>query len=124
MRVSKVTISEHQIQSAFFKIVALHERTYPMLKIMFAVPNAAKRSMALASMLKAEGMRSGVPDVMFPYANGKYYGLALEFKSAKGKPTENQLEWIAKLEQYGWKCVIVNDAELAWNVVKEYLIKK
>ena len=124
MRVSKVTISEHQIQSAFFKIVALHERTYPMLKIMFAVPNAAKRSMALASMLKAEGMRSGVPDVMFPYANGKYYGLALEFKSAKGKPTDNQIEWMQKLQTYGWDCHVVNDYEAAWNIVLDYIKNK
>jgi hypothetical protein len=124
MRTSKVTISEHQIQSAFFKIVAMQERVYPMLKIMFAVPNAAKRSMALASMLKAEGMRSGVPDVMFPYNNGKYNGLALEFKSAKGKPTENQLLWIASLQKYGWDCYIVNNSESAWNYVLDYIKNK
>ena len=124
MRVSKVTVSEHQIQSAFFKIVTLHERTYPMIKIMFAVPNAAKRSMALASMLKAEGMRSGVPDVMFPYNNGKYNGLALEFKSEKGKATENQLMWIASLQEYGWDCFIVNNSELAWNHVLDYIKNK
>jgi len=121
MRISKVTVSEHQIQSLFFKLVSLHERTYPMLKIMFAVPNAAKRSMSLAAMLKAEGMRSGVPDVVFPYYNGKYHGLALEFKSAKGKPTENQLLWMTNLQEYGWDCFIVNDADEAWKIVLDYI---
>ncbi len=113
--------SEHQIQKAFIKLVDLHLKRYPMLNILFAVPNAAKRSYALAAMLKAEGLRSGCPDIMFPYNNGKYNGLALEFKSALGKPTENQILFMKQLESYGWKCLLVNDSELAWNQVLDYI---
>jgi len=124
MRTSKNNASEHQIQSAFIKRVELHYKTYPQLEILFAVPNAAKRSYALAAMLKAEGMKSGVPDIMWPYNNGQYAGLALEFKSQIGKLTDNQIAFMEKLTAHGWLCLKVNDAELAWQHVKSYLINK
>lgn len=124
MKAMKSHPSEHQIQSAFIKIVDLHLKTYPQLELLFAVPNAAKRSPALAAMMKAEGMRSGVPDIMFPYANGTHYGLALEFKSAKGKPTDNQIEWMGRLDHYGWICYVVKDAQEAWDIVLQYLKNK
>lgn len=121
MKVSKPTASEHQIQSAFFKLVTLYEIKYPQLKLLFAVPNAAKRSMALAAMLKAEGMRSGIPDIMFPFANKSHNGLALEFKSAIGKPTANQSEYLSLLEKHNWQCHIVNDSEKALKILLTYL---
>lgn len=116
--------SEHQIQSAYIKLVDYHLKTYPQLNILFAVPNAAKRSMALASMLKAEGMRSGVPDVLLPFNNGKYNGLALEFKAGKNTLTDNQLNWFSQLSNYGWLCVEVRDAQGAWDITKDYILGK
>lgn len=121
MKITKVKLSEHAIQSSFIKIIDLQIKVYPMLCLLFAIPNAAKRSMALAAMLKAEGLRSGVPDIMFPYKNNTFNGLALEFKAGKNKPTPEQLTWMNNLAHYGWKCVVVYDALEAWDIVKHYI---
>ena len=92
---------------------------------MFAIPNGGHRHISVAKKLKAEGVKSGVPDILLPAARGGYHGLFVEMKSGKNKPTPVQEKWHAALRQeafhvevcYGW----VNAAE----VIKKYLkIKK
>lgn len=113
--------SEHQIQATFIKNVRLHENKFPQLKLLFAVPNAAKRSMAIAAMMKAEGLRAGVPDIMFPWANNTHNGLAIEFKSHTGRLSDEQKDYLALLDQHHWKTCVLRDAEQAWIEVFNYL---
>lgn len=112
---------EHDIQSAFFDWVRLAKNMHPVLKLMFAVPNAGKRSFKTAARMKAEGLVSGVPDVMFPVARRGFNGLAMEFKRPKQTPTENQLEFMDGLQKENWLVVVVTDSEAAIRTVKDYL---
>lgn len=121
-----VELSEHQVQSTFFKWVRIAEKQYPALRLMFAVPNAAKRSFKLAAMLKAEGMRHGVPDVLLPVARYPFIGLAIEFKKPDGKnPTgklsDYQIEFIDFLVKENWLVCVLDDAEEAIRITKNYL---
>ena len=83
----------------------------------FAVPNAARRSPRTAAMLKAQGMRAGVPDLILPKAPyGKFdiTGVAVEMKRASGgRVSPEQAEWIALLESCGWRCIVAKGAEHA-----------
>jgi hypothetical protein len=116
-----ITPSEHQIQSAFFAWVRLSEKKYPVLRLMFAVPNAGKRGYKTASMMVAEGLRKGVLDVMFPVARIGFNGLAIEFKKPGGKMTTEQAEYTEMLVNENWLAVVMTDTESAISTVKNYL---
>jgi hypothetical protein len=70
---------------------------------MFSVPNGAHLSAIQARILKAEGMTAGVADVLFlhPSTDGAYAGLAIEFKTSKGRQSQLQKDWQAELENVG-----------------------
>lgn len=118
--------TEHAIQSAFCDWCRLNETRYPALKLAFAVPNAAKRSVRLAARMKAEGLRAGVPDWILPvpaqnYPYG-YIGLAIELKAHRTKISPAQSEYMAMLKSYGWRVELVRDDwEIAKRIVEEYL---
>lgn len=88
---------------------------------MFSVPNGGKREKREAIRLKAEGMLAGVPDIMIAEPSREFHGLFLEFKTAKGKPSESQKEIITKLREKNYKCVIVRSADDAWRTLMWYL---
>jgi hypothetical protein len=65
-----------------------------------AIPNAAKRSQWAAMQAKREGMSAGFPDVMCLWAGG---GVCfIEFKAAKGRINDNQNDWLARLDRWGF----------------------
>ena len=113
--------SEHKIQSAFFAWVRLSEKRYPVLRLMFAVPNAGKRGYKTASMMIAEGLRKGVLDVIFPVARSGFNGLAIEFKKPGGKMTSEQIEYSEMLVNENWLVALITDSEEAIRTVKNYL---
>ena len=118
----KTEASEHQIQASFIKEIRLLEQRYPELRTLFAVPNAAKRSFKLAAMLKAEGMLSGVPDIILPVARKGFNGLMIEFKKpVTGRLTGAQQDYIDLIVKENWLVVVMTDAQAAINVVKNYL---
>lgn len=78
---------------------------------MVAIPNAGKRSRWAAAQVKKEGMATGFPDVMciWPDAGVCF----LEFKTPKGRLSENQQEWIGRLDARGHKVAVVRSVEEA-----------
>jgi hypothetical protein len=117
----RLELSEHDIQKSFFDQIRLMEAKHPILKLMLAVPNAAKRSYKLAAMLKAEGMRKGMLDVLFLVPMKGFSGLAIEFKKVGGKLTPEQLDYIDLLTKAGWLVIVETSADSAMKVVKNYL---
>jgi hypothetical protein len=104
--------SEHQIQSEFFRWAALREAKVPELGLLYAVPNAAKRGPALASKMKREGLKAGVPDIVLPslqpVVSGQmvFYGsLYIEMKLPTTYPSPHQRDWADRLERSGMKVV-------------------
>lgn len=112
---------EHLNQAALFSWAKSAEKRYPELQWMFAVPNAAKRSVRLAARMKAEGLKSGVPDILLPVARMGYHGLFIEMKAPKGRLSENQEVWLAGLCEQGYKSVVCCGWEVARDTIIEYL---
>jgi len=117
-------LKEHDIQSGFFswcKFPPALEK-YPELKLFFAVPNGMwSKNIQIAVKAKKEGLRRGVPDTFLPVARGKYYGLFIEFKTAKNYLTRDQKEWFAWLAEQGFLCKIAKSTDEAIKIVEDYL---
>jgi hypothetical protein len=104
-------LTEHQEQKNFVKWFELQ---YPKIKL-FAIPNGGNRNVVTATMLKAEGVRKGVPDIFIPE-----WRLWLEFKRVKGgKVSLEQQDWIDYLNGCGYTAVVVN----GFDVAKDYVLK-
>ncbi|MEG8224039.1 VRR-NUC domain-containing protein, partial [Sphingomonas sp. HH69] len=58
-----------------------------------------------------EGLSSGFPDVLC-FWRGKGVA-AIEFKAAKGRISENQTEWLDRLNELGVPATIMRDADEA-----------
>lgn len=76
---------EHRLQVALFDYLAFALR--PELEAR-AVPNGEKRHIAVASRLKAEGVRRGTPDIFICLPQGRIAWL--EMKAAKGSLSPEQ----------------------------------
>lgn len=110
-------ISEHAIQSAYFDWAKLH----PVARRAYAVPNAAKRSPRLASMMIKEGLRKGVLDVHIPVAAGGCHGMWIEFKAGKNTMTPEQASEVDQLSKDGFFVLVAWDTVNAIQKTSEYL---
>ena len=99
----------------------LAEGRYPELALLFAVPNGGLRNKATAAMLKAEGVKAGVPDLWLPVPRGGYLGLVIEEKAGKGRPTPEQKAWLAALTAQGWLALVCVGAEATIAALEGYL---
>jgi len=112
---------EHDLQVQIITWCRYNQGKYPQLKLIYAIPNQAKRSFALANYLKAEGMATGVPDLAIPAPNKTFSALYIELKIGKNKPTPKQLEWHKMLREYG-NCVFVSyNFDDTIDIIKNYL---
>ncbi len=55
-------------QEALFSWAAYRTGLMPELQYMYHVPNGGKRDKATAAVLKRQGVKAGVPDIMLPAA--------------------------------------------------------
>lgn len=83
---------------------------YPELAMLYHIPNE-RSDKVQAAILKAMGVKPGVPDLHLPIPSGKYHSLYIEMKALDGKPDIDQLWWAEHLKAngnahafcYGWK---------------------
>lgn len=106
--------SEHYEQVLF---VMWFRKQYPKHKI-FAIPNGGSRGTGISakvtgSMLKAEGVDPGVPDLMIPAAK-----MFIEMKSKSGKIKDEQQEYIDYLKECGYKVYVAYGADEAIQYTK------
>ena len=72
--------------------------------------------------LKAEGVRSGVPDLFLAYPTPFAHGLFIEMKKRKGgRVSDSQKPFISELNEQGYKAVVCHGAEAAINEIKRYI---
>ena len=79
-------------QEALFSWAAYRTEIMPELQYMYHVPNGGKRDKATAAVLKRQGVKAGVPDIMLPAARAGYHGLYIELKAGENTTTKKQKE--------------------------------
>lgn len=89
---------------------------------MFAIPNEGKRSKVLGAKMRAQGLRSGVPDIFLALPMHGRPGLFIEMKKQKGGVvSDNQEKWISRLKLAGYVVEVCKGAEEAKKVITNYL---
>lgn len=79
-----------------------NEESHPSLIYVMHAPNEGKRGWKAQSNLRLLGVRKGIPDIIWPYPWLNYYGIALELKASKKKPTPEQARWLLHLRKSRW----------------------
>lgn len=114
-------MTEHEHQAALFRWARLASGARPELALMFAVPNGGARTARTGAMLKAEGVKAGVPDIFLPVPRDNWHGLFIELKTAKGCASAVQREWIARLQEQGYRAEVCRGWNTARELIEEYL---
>ena len=112
---------ERPHQVALIKWVRAVKDIYPVLKLLYAVPNGGDRNLRVARKLKAEGVTAGVADLRLPAARRGYHGLYLEMKSEEGVAAKEQKEFLRGVSGEGYCAVIAQGvdearATLEWHI--------
>jgi hypothetical protein len=114
-------MTEHDLQSSIIDECNLRANQEPLFGRIFAVPNGGARSVVVGRKLKAEGVKRGVPDLVWPIPRGDYNGLVMELKVGRNKASAEQNEWLEFFESIGWyACVVHDDPAVAMNVLEWY----
>lgn len=111
---------EGRIQAEFFDKVPLFFPTLPD-KLLFAVPNGGSRNKIEAANMKRQGTKRGVADVICQIPKKGYASLCMEFKTMKGKQSDEQKEYQRQVESAGSKYVLVRSVEQAIKELSWYL---
>ena len=115
-------ISEAEEQCMLFQWAQMMLPIYPELKLMYHIPNEGKRSKVTGAIMKAMGLKPGVPDICLPVPRGRYHGLYIELKRADGgKATKNQVEWLTELDKQGYAVTLCHGWQAAGEEIKVYL---
>ena len=112
-------MSESQIQKAcvrWFRIV--HRDIEPLF---FSVPNGGYRCATTARIMKAEGQRAGVADLILLVPRQGYCALCIEMKTRKGYQSEAQKVFQEKAEEQGAKYVVCRSLDEFQKVIRWYL---
>lgn len=127
--------TEHGEQTALVCWANYCAQWFPQLGRLFAIGNGGSRgdteqSRKIAGgMMKAEGVKPGVPDLFLPVPrnvasmNAMYAGLFIELKRVGGGDggSPDQLDWIAYLNEVGYAAQICNGWKDAARVIRLYL---
>lgn len=80
--------AEHGIQAAIMRYL---DTALPASYRAFAVPNGGKRDKITGAILKREGVKAGVPDIVI-VRNGGFVAF-IEVKTQAGRLSNSQVEW-------------------------------
>lgn len=120
-------MTEHDSQAAFVAEILYRYANDPTFvrPLFFAVPNgmwiAGKNPYALMNKYKAEGLHPGVCDVFYLQPRGGWSYLAIEMKSATGKTSPAQDEFIRTALSVGGMAVVCRSADEAVEVFTRYM---
>lgn len=109
-------------QINLFRWAEWQQGAYPELKRLYHIPNGGFRNKATAGRLKAEGVKSGVPDLCLPVPHGGFHGLYVEMKRLRGNTTtKDQDDWLGFLKERGYFTAVCKGWEAAAKVILEYI---
>lgn len=127
--------SEHGHQRAFFAWLAMNKDRFPNAHLAFAIPNGGLRDKITAAKLKAEGVKSGVPDIFYPVPNNDwdihpemrlmpYHGLFIEMKAGNGKLSKEQSEFLLEVQSLDFAACICWSWRAAAKAFEDYATGK
>ena len=112
-------LTESQIQQ---QCVEWFRRTYPSIEpLFFAVPNGGARNPWTAKIMRDEGVRSGVADLILQIPIGGYASLAIEMKTPVGKQSESQKKYEMLAKKMKNKYVVCRSLEEFKKAIREYI---
>lgn len=114
-------LTESQIQK---QCVEWFRKTYPGIEpLFFAVPNGGARNAWTAKIMRDEGVRAGVADLILQIPMGGYASLAIEMKTPVGRQSQSQKEYERLAKRMRNKYVVCRSLEEFQKAVKEYIEK-
>lgn len=121
MNLANMKRSETTEQIGLINWARANEEYVPELRLLHHIPNEGIRTNG--PVLKAAGMKAGVPDLSLPVPRRGFHGLYIEMKFEKGKTTKAQEEFMALLREQGYKTAVAYGAEQAREVIRHYLAR-
>ena len=118
MNVLRDKMSEHNIQVQVCHYLDFLQNRFHFRY--FAIPNGGARNAITGKMLKDEGVKKGVPDLFIPFYSLGFYGLFIEMKTAKGKLSKEQNEWLDYLKTQNFRSVVCYSFEDARKEIDYY----
>lgn len=127
---------EEQEQAWLMEWAAWATPREPLLDLLYHVPNGGARPASVrtradgrtvrysveAAKLKAQGVKTGVPDLFLPVPRRGYHGLYIELKRLRGgKLEEEQKAWIVRLTRQGYCVKVCRGWVRAAGVICAYL---
>lgn len=115
--------TEDEEQRAVIAWADANTGKYPELHLLYHIPNGGARNPATGALLKAAGVRAGVPDLHLPCARNGDAGLWIEMKRSdhSNASSAQQKVWIAALRREGHRVVVCYGAGAAITALEEYL---
>lgn len=129
MQHKRLSPSEHGEQRQLVRWASVFSKKYPALDLLFAIPNGGNRNAITGSLLKAEGVKPGVPDLCLPVSNKEHHGLFIELKresarpkrAGKGGVSNAQRWWLDSLAEQGFRTEVCYGAKDAIEIIEDYL---
>lgn len=103
-------------------LISWFDLQHPTLsRLLIHVSNEGKRSKAEGGILKAMGLRKGVPDLFLMAPRGTFHGLIIEIKAPGKKPSDEQQEYIKLFNDQDYCTCWVDDWTEAKTIIENYL---
>lgn len=83
----------------------------PQLRWLHHSPGGGKRDSFTGAQMKALGTKPGFPDLILPVKTSMSTGLVIEMKSAKGRLSTEQSEWLDHFIENDWQIAVCRSAE-------------
>ena len=115
--------TEHSEQVALVEWWSMYARWKSLpASLLMAIPNGGARNAITGAMLKAEGVRAGVPDLFLAVPTKSGHGLWIEMKRQKGGVvSDEQKAAMAALEDQGYVCTVCKGWKEARRAISDYL---
>lgn len=85
-------------------------------------PNGGRRDGFTGGQMKALGTKPGFPDLILPVRSpAGWTGLAIEMKTGTGRASPEQIAWLDRLADSGWKVGIARSAAEGRDILATYL---
>lgn len=109
---------EYQIQKALVLYIKFQ---YPNILFNADVGGTWTKNFGTAIKNKLSGHSNGFPDLFFAEPRKGYHGLFIELKTIKGRISDEQQDWIEKLNERGYCALVAYGFDEAKEDINNYL---